>query len=411
MSQQDYVSQYKEYIMPTYNPQKIVFERGHGCFLYDYDGNKYLDFIAGVAVNSLGYGHPKLVSQIEAQIHKLIHVSNLFIIKEQGILAKTLCDKFGRGKAFFCNSGAEAIEGAIKLARKYGKKTLGQNSYEIITMKKSFHGRTLAAITATGQEKYQKDLEPLPAGFFYAEFGNIASIRDLVSEKTCAILIEPVQGEGGINVATKEFWLSLAQLCEEKQILLILDEIQTGIGRTGTFFAHEHYGIKPDVICLAKGLGGGYPIGAIIAKDPVANCFQPGDHASTFGGNPLACGSASAVISIIEEEDIVGNVIKMESVICAATREYKQKFPFIKDIRGIGLMWGIELDSSIDCAGIVINALSKGLLINCIGGNIIRIAPPLIIGEQELLDGFSVLEQIFITLNNGKESDLLCMKT
>lgn len=389
------MDKYNNYLIPTYSPQPIYFERGQGCYLYDPQNNRYLDFIAGIAVNCLGYNHPILTKAVQDQAEKIIHISNLFPIKEQIELAEVLSNRFAGSKAFFCNSGAEVIEGAIKLARKYAKKTFGENKYEFITMKNSFHGRTLAAITATGQEKYQKDLQPLPQGFSYAQFGNINSIKELITANTCGIIIEPIQGEGGINIASPEFWQELSILCREKNILLILDEIQTGMARTGKFFAHEYYGLKPDIITLAKGIAGGIPMGAVLASQNVAKGFEPGDHASTFGGNYLACVAALAVIKAIDMDNILDNVQKMEKIISNITINYKERFLFINDIRGKGLMWGIDLSEDTDCTSIIEKALEKNLILNCIGGHIIRITPPLIINEEELRVGFGIIEEIF----------------
>lgn len=395
MTIKEIINDHNNYIMPTYAPGDVCFEKGEGCYLFDENNKKYLDFISGIAVNCLGYNHPALNETIQKQAAKIIHISNLFANKQQIELGKKLNSKFGGGKTFFCNSGAEAIEGAIKLARKYSRKFIDENKYEFITMKKSFHGRTLTAITATGQEKYQTHLDPLPEGFSYAQFGDIESIKELISYRTCAIIIEPIQGEGGINQADKSFWKELSELCKKKSILLIFDEIQTGVGRTGKFFAYEHYGIKPDIITLAKGLGGGMPIGAIIARDEVANSFCPGDHASTFGGNYLACAAANTVIETIEKENILDHVQKMEKVVHKLASDLKKEFSFIDDIRGKGLMWGIDINSDkVDTAKIVKEGLKHGIILNCIGGHILRIAPPLIISEKELAEGFKLIKEI-----------------
>lgn len=389
------INKYKNYIMPTYAPPEIFFEKGNGVYLYDQQGNKYLDFIAGIAVNCLGYKHPKLTKAIKEQTEKILHISNLFPIKEQIQLAETLSNEFGGAKSFFCNSGAEANEGAIKLARKYAKKVLNSDKYEFITMNKSFHGRTLATVTATGQEKYQKDLSPLPQGFKYAEFGNIDSIKAQITAKTCAIIIEPIQGEGGINKAPKSFWEDLQATCKTNQILLIMDEVQTGIGRTGKMFGHQLFDIKPDIMTLAKGLGGGVPIGAIVAKPDVANAFSPGDHAATFGGNYLACKSALTVINTINNDKLLENVNQIGSFIKNELNTLKKKYPFIKEVRGEGLMIGCEIDESINCQQIIQKALEQKLIINCIGGKVIRIAPPLILTKSQAQEGLKILEKIF----------------
>jgi predicted acetylornithine/succinylornithine family transaminase len=293
------------YIMNTYTRYPVVLRKGRGMKVWSSDGKEYLDFVGGVAVNILGHCHPRVVVAIQKQAQRLIHVSNYYYIEPQIKLAKLLVEHSFADKVFFCNSGAEAIEAAIKLARKYAKEQVHPNRFEIIAAKNSFHGRTLAAITASGQEKFQKGFEPLVPGFKHVPFNDIRAMREAITEETCAILLEPIQGEGGVRVADPNYLKEVRDLCNEQNILLILDEVQTGMGRTGKLFAHEHFGITPDIMAIAKGLGGGVPIGAMLATDKVASGFQPGNHASTFGGNPLVCAAGVATLETILEDGFI----------------------------------------------------------------------------------------------------------
>ena len=372
----------------------VVFEYGEGATLYDSQGQKYMDFVAGIAVNTLGYNHPALKEAIAKQAEKLLHCSNLFYIESQAQLAKTLVENSCGDKVFLCNSGAEANEGAIKLARKYFySKNLYK--YEIITTLNSFHGRTMATLAATGQEKYQKPFEPLPTGFVHVPFNDIEAVEKAVSYKTCAVMVEPIQGEGGVIPATAQYMKALRKLCDDKGILLIFDEVQTGIGRTGKLFGYEHYDIEPDIFTLAKGLGGGVPIGAVVAKDFVASAMEPGDHGSTFGGNPLACSAALAVLSSVLKEGFLENVKAVGEYFTSKLLELKEKFPFIREVRGKGLMLGMELENTISGKKVVLDMLHKGFIINCTGNNTLRFVPPLII-EKEDID--SLVENLEISL-------------
>jgi len=398
METKGYIEKGKKYVMNTYNYYPVVIDRGEGCYVWDTDGKKYLDFVAGIAVNSLGYGNKDYISNLTEQLHKFNHCSNLYYNMPQIELAEMLVNKSCFDNVFFCNSGAEAVEAALKLSRKYGKKAHDENCYEIITMKHSFHGRTFGAVTATGQEKYQKGLEPLLPGIKYAEFNNLDSIKELVSNKTCAILVEPVQGEGGIRPAKKEFLEGLRKLCNEKDIVLIFDEVQCGIGRIGKLFAYEIYDVKPDIVSVAKGLGAGFPIGAMLAVKKVSEAFQPGDHASTFGGNPLACTAGKTVLNHLLNKNLLVNVEINGHYLTSKLIELKQKFDIIKDVRGIGLMQGIEL--SVPTAQIVSKCMEKGLLLVGAGANIIRFVPPLIVTQDEIDKAIEILTSALREIKN-----------
>lgn len=380
----------KNVIMNTYNRFPIVIEKGEGVYCYDNSGKKYLDFVAGIATNSLGHGNKKLVEAISYQANKLIHVSNLYYTKPQVDLAKLLVKYTDLDKVFFCNSGAEAIEGALKLCRKYAyQKKNGK--FEIIAMENSFHGRTYAAITATGQKKYQEGLDPLMPGISHIPFNDINAFKSAVNEKTCAVIVEPIQGEGGIIVADGEYLKELRKICDEKDILLIYDEVQTGVGRTGKLFAYMHDGVVPDILCTAKGLAGGVPIGAILAKDNVADGFKPGDHASTFGGNPLATAAGAVVIKEIMENGLLENVNEQGSYLKEKLNLLKSKKSSIIDTRGMGLIQCIEL--SMPPVETINKLIENGLLTVGAGGNTIRFVPPLIIEKEHIDEAFSILDK------------------
>lgn len=382
----------KKYLMNTYGKLDVAFTHGNGVYVYDNDGNKYVDFVAGIAVNNLGHSDVDVVKAIKDQADKIIHTSNMYYIEPQVKLAELLVENSIFDKAFFCNSGAEANEGAIKLARKYGKQKLNGN-YEIITMKKSFHGRTITTITATGQEKYQKDFTPLTEGFVYAEYGNIDDIKSKITEKTLAVMIEVVQGEGGVNICSKEFWEELQKTVKEKGILLILDEVQTGIGRTGNLFGYELYNLEPDIITLAKALGNGMPIGAVLAKEEVA-VFVPGDHASTFGGNFLATAAGIAVIKKISNPEFIYDVRKKGEFFRDRLEKLGRKYGFIKEVRGKGLMIGAELDGQ-DAKPIVDKMYERKILINAVGGKVLRFVPPLTVTKEEIDYVIKNLDEVF----------------
>ena len=390
------IEQSSKFLCFTYNRYPIVFSKGKGCKLWDVDGKEYLDFVAGLAVCNLGHCHPTVVAAIKAQAEKLTHVSNYYHNEPMIELARLLCENSFAEKVFFCNSGAEANEAAIKLARKYAKENLGPGKFEIITMLKSFHGRTMATITATGQERFHKGFEPLLEGFKYVPYDDLESVEKAITDKTCAVMIEPVQGEGGVNVPSKEYMQGLRRLCDEKGLLLIFDEVQTGIGRTGKLFAYEHFGIEPDVMTLAKGLANGIPIGAMLTKDKFASAFVPGAHASTFGGNPLATAAAVAVLKTIKNENIIENCQMIGGYLVNRLKGLQKGFDFIKDVRGMGLLIGMEL--SFDAGDIVKKCMERGILINYTNGNTLRFIPPLIVTADEVDVLTNALEEIFMGL-------------
>jgi acetylornithine/N-succinyldiaminopimelate aminotransferase len=372
------------YIMNTYTRYPVVLRKGRGMKVWSSDGKEYLDFVGGVAVNILGHCHPRVVVAIQKQAQRLIHVSNYYYIEPQIKLAKLLVEHSFADKVFFCNSGAEAIEAAIKLARKYAKEKIHPNRFEIIAAKNSFHGRTLAAITATGQEKFQKGFEPLVPGFKHVPFNDVKAMREAITEETCAIMLEPIQGEGGVRVADPNYLKEMRDLCNEEKILFILDEVQTGMGRTGKLFAHEYFGITPDIMAIAKGLGGGVPIGAMLATDKISSGFQPGNHASTFGGNPLVCAAAVATLeTILEDGFILDQCNRMSAYFIERLEQLKTKFPaLVKEVRGRGLLLGMELTMEGD--PIVRACLEKGFLINCAAGTVLRFIPPLIVQRKDI---------------------------
>ncbi len=371
-----------KYLMQTYTRQPISIVRGRGSKVYDLEGREYLDFVGGIAVNVLGHGHPDLVQAIQRQAAQLIHTSNLYYTEPQVQLAKTLVEHSFADRVFFCNSGAEANEAAIKLARRYAHSKYGADRFEIITMKNSFHGRTLATITATGQDKVQKGFEPLMPGFGYALFNDFATIEALTNERTAGIMLEPVQGEGGVYVADRDYLKRLREFCTKRDILLIFDEVQTGMGRTGTLFAYEQLGVTPDIMTLAKGLAGGVPIGACLAKESVASAFIPGVHASTFGGNPLACAAALAVCRVLLEGSVLDQAKRMGEYLAKSLADCKDRYRVVRDVRGIGLLQGVEL--TIDAKAVVADCLARGVLINAAGERVLRFVPPLIITQREI---------------------------
>ena len=388
MNKQQVMELDKNYVMHTYSRIPLVINRGKGVRVWDKDGREYLDFISGIGVNAIGHCHSEILAAINFQAQKLLHCSNLYYIEPQAKLAKALCDISFAEKVFFSNSGAEANEAAIKLARKFGSKQ-NNKSYEMITMKDSFHGRTLATLKATAQTKYQGGFGPFPPGFKYAPFNDLEAVRGLISSKTCAIMLEPIQGEGGLNVASENFLKGLRQLCDEKEILLILDEVQCGLGRTGEMFAYEHYAIEPDIMTLAKPLGGGLPIGATLAKEEIASFFEPGNHASTFGGNPLVCSAALAFLKVLEKEKLVKEVREKGKYFKEKLEELRNSFSFIEEIRGKGLMIGIKLEFS--GKDIVVKCQEKGLLINCTAEKVLRFLPPLVVKKKDIDKAMEIL--------------------
>lgn len=380
----------KKYVMNTYARFPMVFARGEGMYLYDENGKKYLDFVAGIAVNSLGYGDRELTSAIAKQAQSLIHCSNLYYTEPQVLLAEKLVKNSSFENVFFCNSGAEAIEAALKLIRKYGNKD-GKGKTEIITMINSFHGRTYGALSATGQEKYQKSFVPLLPEIKHVPFNDIQALKAAITESTGGIVVEPVQGEGGIRPADALYLKQVRELCDEKDILLVFDEVQCGIGRTGYLFAHEPYGVVPDLAAIAKGIAGGVPMGALLANKKTAGVFNPGDHASTFGGNPLAAAAANVVLDRLLNGGLLENVKKQGAYLTSALNGLKAKHGMIKEVRGIGLMQGIELDCPV--SGIIEQCIEKGLLLVSAGQNVIRFVPPLIVQPEHIDAAIGILEE------------------
>jgi predicted acetylornithine/succinylornithine family transaminase len=371
----------QEVLTPNYGVRDVMLVRGEGCRVWDADGREYLDFLAGISVCSLGHCHPSVTSAIREQAGELVHCSNLYLIPQQVELAQKLTSLCFADRAFFANSGAEVNEGAIKLARLYSKRKHGDNRYEIITVRNSFHGRTMATLTATGQDKIQKGFEPLVQGFKYARLNDFDSVREVVSEATCAIMLEPVQGEGGVVPCTPAFLQQLRQLCDERDMLLIFDEIQCGMGRCGKMFAHQVLGVEPDIMTLAKALGNGMPIGALLTREHVAAVLEPGTHGSTFGGNPLACAAALAVLDVMLERNLPARAEKTGSYLRASLQKNLGKLSNVKEVRGLGLMVGVQLKHP--GADIVKRCAERGLLINCTMGNVLRILPPLVVTEEQ----------------------------
>ncbi len=380
---------YKEFIVPSYTKQNIVFVKGKGSYLWDIHGKKYLDFFPGWGVGNLGHCHHNVMCAVRDQISKLIFVPNNYYHIGQAKLAKQL-NLFTEEpfKVFFCNSGAEANEAAIKLSRKFGK-----GRFEIITFEDSFHGRTLGALSATGQAKYQDGFAPLVPGFKHVKFNDLNAVKNAITDKTVGIMLELIQGEGGINIADKDFILALRKICDEKKILLIIDEVQTGIGRTGKMFAWQQYGIVPDVFTLAKALAGGLPIGVMMAKKDLADNLVAGTHASTFGGGPVICKAALAVLSALKKEKIFDHCLEMGKYLKEKLNELKNKYGVIKEVRGMGLMVGVELEK--DGKPIVLECLKDNLLINCTHDKVLRVMPALNVTKNEINKAVGILDRAF----------------
>lgn len=369
-------------IMPTYARFPIAFESGDGCVLKDVDGKEYLDCVAGIAVDCLGHNHPGLNAAIADQCQKIMHVSNLYWTEPQIDAAEILVKASGLDKVFFCNSGAEANEAALKLSRIYAKQFKSEDAVEIIAMDHSFHGRTYGAITATGQEKYHKGLDPMLPGISHVPFNDFDALKAAVSDKTCAVLLEPIQGEGGIYPADYDYLQAVRKLCDDENLVLIFDEVQCGMGRSGKFFAYQHYNLKPDVVCMAKGIAGGFPMGGIIACDKVAQVFTPGTHASTFGGNPLASAASRYVLSVLTGDGFLDDVAEKGNYLMEKLNALKKDHACITDVRGMGLMVGVAL--SVPTGEIINKAMEKGLLLVGAGSDAIRFVPPLIINKEEI---------------------------
>ena len=377
--------------MNTYKRTGLVLEHGKGATLYTKEGAEYIDFTAGIGVNSLGHGHPKLVKAIADQAARLIHVSNYFMTDVSARLSERLADMAGMDKVFFCNSGAEANEGLIKIARKYGSSKKADKNV-IVTLKGSFHGRTVTTVTATGQDKFHQFFGPFTPGFVYVEANNIAALDAALTENVCAFLFEPIQGEGGVNPLDTDYLKAAEALCRKRDILFVADEVQTGIGRTGKLFAYEHSGIEPDIMTLAKALGNGFPIGAMLTTNKVAKAFTPGNHASTFGGNPLAMSAAQAALTVILQEGVLDNCCKMGEYFSGQLKKLQGKHKIIKEVRGRGLMLACSLN--VEGAEIVTECMKRGVLINCTGGKTLRFVPPLIITKSDIDQVISMLDEV-----------------
>jgi acetylornithine aminotransferase len=397
---------FDRYVMSTYARFPLTLERGAGCHVWDAEGREYLDFVAGIATCTLGHAHPVMADAVTQQIQKLHHVSNLYYIPEQGELAKWLVDHSCADRVFFCNSGAEANEGAIKLARKYAHTVLNIQNPIVITAHASFHGRTLATITATGQPKYQKNFDPLMPGFYYVPYNDITALEEAIAlldgneRQVAAIMMEALQGEGGVRPGEQAYFQRIREICNEKGILLILDEVQVGMGRTGHYWGYENLGIEPDIFTSAKGLGGGIPIGAMLCKS-FCDIFQPGDHASTFGGNPFACGVALAVCQTVDQENLLANVQERGEQLRAGLRSIAQKYPnLVAEVRGWGLITGmvIHSEATLTASDIVKAAIAEGLLLVPAGPKVVRFVPPLIVSQAEIEQALDALTKAITTI-------------
>jgi acetylornithine/N-succinyldiaminopimelate aminotransferase len=388
----DWIARGDQHIMKTYGRYPLVAVRGEGCRLWDADGKGYLDFLAGVAVNNLGHCHPRVVEALQKQAATLLHCSNYFHIPAQIELAERLCAHSFGDRVFFCNSGAEANEAAMKLVRKYSRERHGENRFEVITALASFHGRTIGTISATGQEKVQAGFAPMVRGFKYVPFGDVQALRTAISPNTCAVMLEPVQGEGGVNLPPPGYLQAVREICDEHGLLLVFDEVQVGCGRTGKLFAYLHDGVEPDLMTLAKALAGGPPIGALVAREEVAESLGPGTHGSTFGGNPLVAAAGVAALTALLEDGVLENCVAMGDYLFACLEKLRARYPFIREVRGRGLILGMEL--TIDGGDIVKEALQRGLLINCTVGKVLRFLPPLIVTREEIDEAMEILDGV-----------------
>jgi len=380
-------------IMNTYGRQPLVLVKGEGCRVWDDAGQEYLDFVAGLAVCNLGHTHPDVAAAAAAQLTQLVHVSNIYSPTPMVELAEELVRLSFADRVFFANSGAEVNEGAIKLARRYSRERYGEGRFKIISAENSFHGRTFGALSATGQAKFWQGFEPLLPGFVFVPFNDLDAMAKAVDDTVCAIMLEPVQGEGGVNLPSPDYFQKLRQLCNDKGLLLILDEIQAGLGRTGKLFAHEHFGITPDIMTLAKGLANGLPMGALLATEEVAAAFVPGTHASTFGAGPVVAAAAKATLGHLSRPEFLAAVRTKGDYLHKGLLELKSQAPVIKEVRGLGLMWGLELAQ--EGAAMVTACRERGLLINCTQGNVIRMLPPLVVLPHEIDRALAVLLDAF----------------
>jgi predicted acetylornithine/succinylornithine family transaminase len=392
MTEKEIMAMADENIMNTYKRFEVVLAKGSGAKVWDINGKEYLDCAAGIAVCNLGHSHPRIIAAVSEQLGKLTHVSNLYYTEPQTRLAKMLVDNSFADKVFFCNSGAEANEAAIKLARKYAHENMGPDKFELITMKESFHGRTMATITATGQEKFQFGFTPLLEGFTYVPYNDLKALEAAISGKTCGIMLEAIQGEGGVKIPDDNYLAGVREICDRHGLLLIIDEVQTGMGRTGKLFAYEYSGIKPDIMTLAKALANGIPAGAMLATDKTAAAFVPGNHASTFGGNPIAMAAATAVVETMLQEGILEHCREIGDYFLSQLKKLQQKHAIIRDVRGKGLMIAAEL--SIEAGHIINQCIKRGLLIISAGSKTLRFVPPLIITNQDVDFVINVLDEV-----------------
>lgn len=399
-------AQFNQYVMNTYGRFPVAIAKGEGCRLWDTEGKSYLDFVAGIATCTLGHAHPALIQAVTEQIQKLHHISNLYYIPEQGALAQWIVEHSCADKVFFCNSGAEANEAAIKLVRKYAHTVVDFLEQPVIlSAKSSFHGRTLATITATGQPKYQKHFDPLPDGFAYVPYNDIRALEEAITDtdegnrRVAAIMLEALQGEGGVRPGDVEYFKAVRRICDENNILLVLDEVQVGVGRTGTYWGYENLGIEPDIFTSAKGLAGGIPIGAMMCKESCA-VFNPGEHASTFGGNPFSCAAALAVVETLEQDHLLDNVKARGEQLRAGLSTLAEKYPYFSDVRGWGLINGMEIKADLELTSIEVvkAAMENGLLLAPAGPKVLRFVPPLIVSEAEINEAIALLDQTLATM-------------
>ncbi|MBL7106144.1 MAG: aspartate aminotransferase family protein [Phycisphaerae bacterium] len=388
METQETIEMFDKYVIANYSRLPKVIVKGKGCYIYDADGNEILDMFPGWAVSGIGHCHPKVVEALKSQAEQLLHIDNTFYSEPQGILAKLLSERAFGGKSFFCNSGAEANEAALKLARLY----TAPEKYKFITAEGSFHGRTFATVTATAQPKYHEGFRPLLPGFVYVPYNDIEALEAAFDDEVAAVMVEPIQGEGGINIASDEYLATIRRLCDENGAVMILDEVQTGIGRTGKWFGYQHSDVEPDIITMAKTLGGGVAIGAMMGKEEVAAALVPGKHASTFGGNCLACAAAIAVIEAIDEEGMLQTAVELGEYTRGKLNELKEKYSIIEEVRGVGLMIGVELSQS--GSEIVSKCLAKGLRINCTHETVIRFMPPMIATKEQIDTAIEILDNV-----------------
>ncbi len=389
MNNQEIIALTDQFIMQTYGRFPVAFVKGEGCYLWDANGKKYLDWLGGIAVNALGHAHPEIVQVLAEQAKTLIHTSNLFYTEPQARLAQLLCEHSFADRVFFCNSGAEANEAAVKLARIWAKSSANKERYEVLTVEKSFHGRTLAMIAATGQDKVKKGFAPLPEGFRTVPFHDLEAMKAAVGPKTCAIMVEPVLGEGGILFHSQEYFTGLRKLCDDHQLLLVFDEIQSGLGRTGRLWAHEHYGVTPDVLTSAKALGTGLPIGACLAREEIAAAFTPGTHATTYGGNPLVCAVAEKFLEILLAPGFLDGIRERGDYFLGGLKKLMETHETIREVRGKGMMLGATL--SIPGREVVAAAMAQGLIINSPQENALRFVPPLILTKEQIDEGLARL--------------------